>query len=160
MVKHYNPSLSEDAARLFNNKQGEYLPSETAAFIQPTVELKRRCNIVRDTGNLTGATVTVYTTPTDKDFYLVTAQLSAAQDVVSANTRVLMKCTVDGVSRAILNIAMIPSTVQRGETSDSYPNPIKVDRGTTIQIACNTGASGTQTNYGSIIGYTVETTKL
>ena len=157
MVKHYNPTIAEDAHRILNTKTGDMNSSEVSPFIQPTIEIKRKCNICRNaTATNTAAAQTIYTTPSDKDFYLVAAMLSVAKDATSTSQRTVINATVDGVSKFILVIEGIATTAQFDSISQNWPIPIKVDRGTIISLQ-NTGGVSYCSSNATIQGYTVET---
>lgn len=158
MVKHYNPTIAEDANRLFNFKQGEVVSTEVAPFIQPTVLVQRKCNIVKLNGVTNGTTATVYTTPSDKDFYVTAATLTYMRDATSDTTFIQMRWTIDGVVQTPLNFRILASTASYESISISLPVPVKVDRNTNITV--NSGTATANITYsGTVIGYTVDTTK-
>lgn len=156
-MKHNNPSIGEDSLRLFNLKTGDAL-SEISPIIQPSIEILPRINIARQVTATNATSATVYTTPTDKDFYLCTVQLAFIKDVTSTSTQLAMTTTIDGVACTLIRVPHITLTVGQGSTSISYPIPVKIDRGVTIAVTSSTNVANVAVS-GVITGYTVETVK-
>jgi len=150
MVKHYNTSISEDAARILNSKQGQFLGDDVQGPVA-VIPLSPRANIVKSVNSAT----TIYTTPADKDFYLTYVLLSAIKDAAATGTSVAISATVEGVSTSIVAIAGITLTVQQQTVPVFFSTPIKIDRNTAIAIS----GSNWTTYRGIVAGYTVETTK-
>jgi len=159
VVKHYNPSISEDAARILNSKQGQFLGDDVQGPVA-VIPIRRYANIVRRVGSTTTGSATVYTTPADKDFYLTGIQVSfiknATCDVASGPLR--YTATVEGVSQGIISLALLTLTAQDQNAFVSFETPIKVDRNTAITTS-NTFTAGAFVRECCITGYTVETTK-
>jgi len=150
-MRHFNPSIAEDQTRILNLK-GQENVSEVADLIQPTIEIKPNLNIVRNSDG------TIYTTPSDKDFYLTAAEIATAHAATDTGTDANILATIQGSANQRLvvikelNNPGVPST----QTAIMYFNPpLKIDRGTAIIISATnfTGARG------CINGYTRETIK-
>jgi len=156
MVKHYNTSISEDAARILNSKQGQFLGDDVTGPVA-VVPISRYCNIVRR-GIATGTSTTIYSTPSDKDFYIVAAELAVIKDSSSTSTVSTITVVIDGVSQPLLSIPSITLTAQNAQVTQSFRNPVKVDRGTNITVTNGTNVAVINA-HGCIAGYTVETTK-
>lgn len=155
-MKHFNPSIAQDAARIFNTK-GDPLTDEVEALVA-VVPVTPVCNIIGvTTGAATGAS-TVYTTPPDKDFYLVAATLMMNDNATSDNTETYMNVVINGATKQILDFRKLSLTAYAGEQSVSLSVPMKLDRNSTITIN-NSFTVGASTKAGTIIGYTVECTK-
>jgi len=135
----------------------ESVPSQLADKVVPVMEtnpiLLRKCNISK--GLVSSASGTIYTTPTDRDFYIVASCLSVVRDAsaTSVSTRIL--ATIDGLASPILGICGVTLTAGSSEQSISFPTPIKVDRGTNITVSFNT-ATAVITAYSQITGYLVD----
>jgi hypothetical protein len=156
MAKHYNPSITEDAYRIFNTKMSDNIGIEVNPIIQPVVEIKRNCDIVKSIA--TGQTSnTIYTTPTDKDFYLVGATLSLIKDATATSTLSALKVYINGVQTTLMQIPGLTLTAQSQSMAFSFPE-IKIDRNTAITITNTTNISNIYLS-GTIIGYTIETIK-
>lgn len=157
MVKHYNPSLAETAYRKFNFKSNEAIGAEVEGLlavvpIQPIQRICRR-------GSAANATsVTIFTTPTDKDFYLTSAVLTVIKDVTSTSTSSAINVTIDGVAVQIIDIAGITLTVQNEAANITFAGDgIKVDRGTNITVTNSSNVANIRAS-ACIHGYTQETT--
>lgn len=157
MTTHYNTTIAEDAARILNTKSSDTLPS-TMNILTPVIPITRYCNIVRRQEAINVLTATIYTTPTDKDFYLTAATLSFIKDATSTSLSSTIRVVIEGITWQILSLAQLTLTAQSGNQSISFPFPIKIDRGTNITVQNNTNVANVAT-YGTIMGYTVETTK-
>jgi hypothetical protein len=134
------------------------IPTQLADKVVPVMEVNpksfRRINVVKQTQN-TGTTATIYTTPTDKDFYLVGYNLSLIKDVTATSVLTRLRAVIDGATVDIAQIMGITLTPQERTISNSFSVPIKLDRNTTLTVANSTNVANTNTGC-SIIGYTVE----
>jgi len=157
-VKHYNPSISQRAQRVFNTK-GEHLSDDVIPTIQPVIQVAPVARIVRNGNTSATGSLTPYTTPTDKDFYLTAIGLSYSKNVTCdvATGNVQLNITVDGASVAVIALAMQTLTAQDGTAYISFPIPIKVDRGTAI-TGTNSYTAGAMRRTGVVVGYTEEVT--
>jgi len=111
----------------------------------------RRCNIVRRASN----NATIYTAPTDKDFYLCGTHISGTSSAVS-NNGIQIAIVPKGDATVIINrITQTPTAVTDALTSVSnqdFSFPILLERGSTIAVTFTTMVAGNV----SIYGYTVE----
>lgn len=156
-MKHFNPTIAEDLQRLFNLKSLDAV-SELGETILPVVEVKRFCNICRATAASNSTSATVYTTPSDKDFYLCAASLSTIKDVTGVSNNAKLNVIIEGVTIAILSISNITLTAQHSNMTNAWFNPIKCDRGSIITVTNSSATANVRTD-ATIQGYTVETTK-
>lgn len=160
MVKHYNTSISEDAARILNSKQGQFLGDDVQGPVA-VIPIQRRCDFVKQGGRATTGGGTIATTPADKDTYLVGLHFSfsknAACDIASGNIRVT--AVIDGLTVNIASFAVLTLTAEQGSDYFPFTVPIKIDRNTTISFAADSYTAGLMSRSASVHGYTVETTK-
>lgn len=157
MVLHNNPSIVERAQRVLNTKGNQTLSDQVEDKIRVVLPLTPVCRVLAY-GTCVNQTIQVlYTTPTDKDFYLTSAQLSMIKDATSTSTNSYIEVAVNGVATVLLTIAGFSLTAQNDSVAQSFPNPIKLDRGSQIRIA-NTTAVANSRAHGTIQGYTEETT--
>lgn len=160
-AKIYNSNLTKEiieGARL-QQQQGS-IPQELAEKVIPVMEvnpkLLRSCNIVYGTVNGANGATTIYTTPTDKDFYLVAANLNNTSDAACDNTNIqLVVTTENGVSEQLIYLTKISLTAFNDSISLSLPIPLKLKRNSTITIE-QTFTVGVSRSGGSIVGYTVD----
>ena len=160
MVQIHNTTLFKELREGTKVQQlRDTIPSQLAEKVVPVMEvnpkLLRRCNIVKRNTNLDSLNATVYTTPAAQDFYLVGATLSLIKDAGSASTATTLTVVIDGVTVAIFYIPSITLTAQQDSMTISLPIPLKLDRGSIINIANTSGAAIIRAG-ASIIGYTVE----
>lgn len=135
-------------------------PNQLAEKVVPTMEsnpeMLRRSNIVRwALSNNSSSGATIYTTPTDRDFYLVGCQLHVIKDVTATSLRSYIQVKIDGADQQILVVSGLTLTVQDQSVAISFPFPVKVDRGVAIKVF-NSTAVGNVTSDGAIIGYVVD----
>jgi len=157
MTRHYNTSISEDAARILNSKM-EYLPDEVAGPVAVIPIMPVVKTVFRGTTTATG-TLNVATLPSGKDFYLTGFVLSMSKDATSDNTQVQFSVTIDGVASTILGeIINQTLTATSRDQVVMFPVPLKLDRGTNIQVF-GTFTAGTMRKTAIAYGYFVETTK-
>jgi hypothetical protein len=157
MVKHFNPTIALDTQRIFNFKSTDMIPAEVGNMLVPVIPIERTTNIVKGlNGTATGST-TIYTTPTDKDFYLNQIHISWATDVVCDSTGMSMTITIDGVAQGLIRMNKIALREYYTNETIVFKNPIKVTRGSIISIN-QTFTVGTMNYSAFIYGYTVETT--
>lgn len=162
MAINRNSQISEeirDAFKLQQNVDGTI--SNVASQIIPVCEVNpkmmRRINVVVTSAKATTGPNTTYTTPSDKDFFLIgyiynlikDAACDAASGQISNITAVQ-----DGQTKTIGTIAGITLTAQNERMIVMLNYPMKLDRATTIN---NTGtyAAGVMQRTLTIFGYEV-----
>lgn len=161
-MKHFNATISEDANRIFNPK-GENISPEILPYITPTMEVKRFADIVKYNSHTTTGTKTIWTTPSDKDFYLETLFYShsknAACDVATGNLYVdVVLFDLTTSTTQILNIPVITLTEESFRQQLIFPSPIRLARNTAIRMI-GAFTAGILVRNATITGYTVETIK-
>jgi len=155
-------SLKQDLTdELRLNVAYDLIPTTVRSDIQPVVEVKKKwCNIVRSNSASasTASNLTIYTTPADKDFYLVAAVVSiaknAACDTASGGTS--LSATVEGTAQPIVTIRSLTLNAQFVTQTLQLPIPIKVDRNTNIILSGSTFGAGEFARGANIIGYILE----
>jgi len=155
-----NTSIGMWFARIFDAKVGE-TPTEVLPYITPTIELIPKANITSTVSRTATGSSTIYTTPSDKDFYLTNINLGMIKDVACdvATGTVTVTAVIDGVSKSILGLPVISLTAQQiNDNIDLQRVPLKIDRGTNISMS-STYTVGVMVRTCTINGYTVETTK-
>lgn len=148
---------NEEAIRIIRNGAkltlSEGFPQVLLPNVVPVMDMTPRfhrvVNIVR---NATSAT-TIYTVPSDKDFYLTYASLSAAQSAAGTGVSLSITVVIDGVARNLMDMATITLQACTESASNNFVPPVKVDRGSNIVLS----ASGSYDRLrGNISGYQVE----
>lgn len=139
----------------------DIIPNQLADKIVPVMEVNpklfRRCNITRGVSKTTSGTQTIYTTPSDREFYLVGIMGGLAKDAVCdvATGRIQISAIINGDTQSIMDLPVLTLTAQSLTNSISLSDPIKVDKNTAIVIS-GTFTAGAMSRTGTIIGYTVE----
>lgn len=159
MAKHYNTTLTELWNRIFNPK-GEFPSSELLPYLTPTVELRPTSDIFRAANATASGTTTIFTTPSDKDFFLVGGYLTSSYDATADSIFTQLRFT-DGLgvaNRVLLDHRKITTTATNEATAFTTAFPIKVARNTAITMVTSFTV-GTSACAAGIHGYTIETTK-
>ena len=136
----------------------EKLPTEVIPTIQPVLiaNPERIVDINKSSFRTATSIETLYTTPTDRDFYLTTAYLSNQSDATADNVTVVLNITLDdGSTDEIILLGKLTTTAFNKAISRSFDVPIKIKRGTTITFGTGFTA-GTSITTAGITGYTVD----
>lgn len=134
------------------------IPTRLANSVVPVIVANPKpiVNIVKWIASVGTGTQTLYTTPTDKDFFLTNVIISAQADVNCDNTVYDVTATPDeGGAIILLRLPKITLTVFQDSISVVFPHPIKIARGTTITFG-TTYTAGVSHAVAQIMGYTKE----
>ena len=160
-VRNRNNELLKSFNQITNRDlQGHSaVPLDVNKEIVPTVVLNpfsKFCDIARSQSCSNATSATIYTTPTDRDFYLTSASLSVIKDVTSTSTFSSVFITLaDGVTSDIIVLSEITLTAQTGEQSMNFSFPIKLARGINITIKNSTNVANIISR-ASITGFTYQ----
>ena len=129
--------------------------------IQPIIDVTpvNSETVIRQVTRATTGVDIVYSTPTDKDFYLTSAALSYVKDVncdIATGTIILEGDLFDKRSVNILTLPVITLTAQQGATNITFPIPIKMARNQSITLP-NTFTAGVLIRCATISGFLVNT---
>ena len=136
------------------------LPRNLHKEIMPVLSVKpdKICNIARENDSTTTGAVTVFLTPSNKDFYLCNAQISLSSDATADNIQGVLSVTIDGAERHLILLTKQTTTVIHLNQGISFNFPLKIDRNTNIRV--QTAFTVGSCRYGgTIVGYTVESYK-
>jgi len=158
MVRHFNASIIEWALNIFNTKVADNISDQVNPVIQPTMEIKPFANIVRGVANANTGGTTIFSTPTDKDFFLTYVQISGSSLADADNTSFNAFANIDGVNEELVQVQKQTLTAHTFTQAVHFDPPIRIDRGTgiTVNTAFTVGAARKS---GCLNGYTVETTR-
>jgi len=138
------------------------IPRAVIPTIQPVFEVNPKvCNVVRHSNLAVTGSGTIFTTPSDRDFYLNSASLGMIKDAtcdVASNSESSLTVTTEGTARRLLQMPLLTLTAQSENATISYPIPLKLDRNTTITIQSATFSAGSLLRYGAITGFTIDPT--
>lgn len=155
MVEHQSKEVVDKMSEDLKVQPALALPRNISNSIQPVFNVNpdRISNIIRGAVT-TSFSAAIYTTPTDRDFYLVALTLSVSKNGTSTSTTSSINFTIDGAAQSAIVIAGLTATAQSESNTINFPFPIKLDRGT--QILISNGAAGNINTAGAIIGYTTD----
>ena len=156
MVRHNNPSISLDASRILNLK-AEGFDSELVPFT-PVIPITPRADIVKSFTQGTSGSITIYATPTGKQFYLTSLQLWFQKDATNDCTAIGISATVQGASVNLMSQRCLTTTATAHGITLSFPVPVLIDEGTNI-TCFGTFTVGSLARSGSLTGYTIEVSK-
>jgi hypothetical protein len=162
MATIYNSDLSKELIEGAKIQQNfDKVPNRLGDTVVPVMEVNpkmmRRANIVRGgTSNTSSSTSSIYTTPTDKDFFLTTVSYYVIKDAASDNIVNTVVVSVDGSGdQTLLSVPGITLTASNYGTSINFPSPIKLTRGSTIRMS-SSFTIGVLIRGLNITGYTVD----
>jgi hypothetical protein len=150
-----NNEVSKSIYQALNLDSSDEAPNTAVNLLSPTIEVNPIlvkfpdvCLYTTGTG-----TQTIYTTPTDRDFYLTGAWISAVNGGANTGLLTIIEATINGTNRIILGVALIFQVANGQSSTMNFTHPIKVDRGTAILL----NNVGTPLNaVGGIIGFTYD----
>jgi len=162
MAKIYNSEVTKDLANNAGIQQNiDKVPNELAEKIVPTFEsnpeLFRKCNVIITNTAVNATNATIYTTPKDRDFYLVGASLSVIKDAGSTSTETSINVQTDetNTTQRFLSIIGLSGVAQSETISISLPYPLKLRRNT-IQTLTNSTNNANISARGVLYGYYLE----
>jgi len=150
-----NTQIGLDYLRLTENKAGEELEGINNN-IQPVLIVGRSCDFFGKNQAINSTSAVIVTTPTDKDTFITNAQISLIKDVTATSIISRIQITQSGVIRYIGEICGLTLTPQQDSMSMYFNPPIKVDRGTSINVVNSTNVGNVSCS-ACVQGYTVET---
>lgn len=121
----------------------------------PVVETNPKLlkNLLINSNTASNATsATVFSTPATQDYYLCAFTLSWCKDATATATLCALNVTVDGAVKITGRISGITLVATEQTLSVTLPHPIKVDRGTNINITNNNNVANVVAS-ATIFGY-------
>lgn len=158
MTKHNNPSIAERCLRIFNTKHLDHIGSEIAPVIRPVIPIQPKIDIIKYGNRSTTGNTTIFTTDSDKDFYLTSFSLSCSQDNTADSDGPSITVLIDGVSTTIAKILKRTLTEHHETIFVTLPFPIKVDRGQPCRVS-QTFTVGNASCGAILYGYYEEVTR-
>lgn len=158
MVEIQNSKITDKLGEKIKESNLNALPRTLANSIQPVIDIGENIDqyFADESQNSASGSVTVFATPSDKDFYLNSCTLQNIKDATSDNVSVDLRATINGGIVFLLRIAGITTTAQVRDLTVSFPTPIKIDRGTNISIQ-QAFTVGVSVSSSSISGFSVDT---
>jgi hypothetical protein len=133
------------------------IPRTIENSIKPVVDINIRnsTTFFSDNRSVTTSGATLFQTPIRNDFFITSAMISITKDATSDGIIAYLSIFNGGTAKRFMQVPMQTATAGTFMISLSFPYPIKVDRGTNIQIV-SAFAAGTQVTFTQITGYILE----
>lgn len=128
--------------------------SKVIPVVDVTPWNNKSADIVRFNVATNSTTSTIYTTPSNQDFYLTGAVLSTIKDATATSTNSGLNVVINGQTLALLSISSLTLTAQNQTVSLSLSVPVKIDRGTNITVTNGTNVANV-TSRGNIVGFVI-----
>jgi hypothetical protein len=130
----------------------QYLTNQVVPVfdIQPKIT-----NFVTQTTSTATGDTTIFTTPTDKDFFITFATIANTANAASDSVVCSIGVTIGGATRRIMYLVKETTTAGSQNAEMCFTYPIKVDRGSIIRLTKAFTAGATTVN-ATIGGYTLE----
>lgn len=159
VTKIYNSNLIKEIIDTTKLQTGvDSIPSETSEKVVLVANVNpkhaRVCNIVRASFAAAGG-VTIYVTPADKDFYLISATISQSKVVANSQTNATLTVVPYGQTAAlpIVGIAGTTLTEESSSNSISLVYPLLLAKDSNVAIV---KVAGNGNAFASIVGYTID----
>lgn len=160
MVDVQNTEIINNLAKEVKESNPNVVPKAMASNIQPVIVINvdhKENTIVQSGTRATTGTTIVFTTPADKDFYLIACSLNYTADVVADSVVYSLNAIPFGnVATPILELRKNTITLQNDNDSISFPIAIKLARNSAITIIQGFTV-GTSVVDGHIFGFSVDT---
>lgn len=169
MATIYNSELQRqliDGARIQTAR--EQTPQQLADKVVPTMEtnfkLLKNINIVKHLSQSASAGgTTIYTTPTNQDFYLCGVSASFTKDAacdVPSQSFIINISLPDGTTSRFCIAELLTLTAQSGNFTEFFEaRPIMLARNSSITITSNVFAAGNFRRSFSIFGFVDESSR-
>jgi len=141
-------------------------PKETSEKVVFTADVTPRnhriINVIRTLAKTTTGDGTIYTTPSDRDFYLVNAVMNfdknaTCNDGTDESCSITVVLRGDPTARKIITCSALDTTAKgTGVFLLQSPVPILLERGSAILLSGTAFTLGAKIRVGTIQGYTVD----
>lgn len=141
----------------------ESIPSQFSDKIIYVVDVNpkhaRRCNIVLDASKATTGTLAGYTTPTDKDFFLIGVSYAWTSNAAADNVQAFISLsTEESNAKSVISLKKETLTAYTTDGFMSFNPPILLKKGSSINLI-QSFTVGASTLTAGIVGYTVDNPK-
>lgn len=109
--------------------------------------------IIKNLLKTDSASTTIYTTPTNQDFYLTGSSLSVNKNVTCDTDNVTITAVIGGAITTIMAYRGITLTAENNNIPLILPHSIKIDRGTNILCYVAVKTAGTLNVSATIHGF-------
>jgi hypothetical protein len=142
------------------DEQPHVVSQQVVPVMEINPKMMRVINTVKSQTATNNASVAIFTTPTDKDFYLSALALSLTKDASATLTYASIEATVKGQSSPVrfLTLAVTTTTAVQGLNAQiALPHDLLLERGTNITCTADT-AVGSFTTRSTMYGIEVQNT--
>jgi len=152
-------TIVQDMINALKLQVGADSPNQTSEKMLLTFDYSNAkvTNICKSNTRTSSGSATVYTTPSDEDFFLTSATLSVVKDATcddATGATASIACIIGGGSQTLMAISGLVTTATAQTLSLEFNPPIKVDRASNISVSGNTYTAGLKSRSASITGYT------
>lgn len=119
----------------------EGYPQNINPNIQAVIDMTPDFHRISDTGGSVTAAGTIFTVKADRDFFLTSLCMSGCKVAADSGTALSVTASIGGQTFTLASIISVTLTADAQTITQSWFNPIKVDRGTNISLV----AGGTWT---------------
>jgi hypothetical protein len=128
------------------------VPVQVNEKVTPVFHLGRFSNVVKATNQTLTGDITVYTSPSDKDFYLQSVVLAYTKNAASDNVVVYCDAGVGGTQVVLCRLESQTLTAGSDHLELVLPMPLKLDRSSVIRLR-GSFTVGAMTKSIGITGY-------
>lgn len=115
-----------------------------------------RTNVHRSNFRSSTGSITIFTVPTDRPFFLTQLILQNVSDATADNTLIVIAGTAFGEPlRNIIQITKLTTTAFDDNITLTFRNPMRMEPGSTLTLT-NTFAAGASTSAGTVLGFTTD----
>lgn len=134
------------------------LPTVSTNYIQPVISADPAfCDVFKSqsTTSSGAGSATIYSTPTDKDFYLTFLRLGYAKSANCdvANGTLSLNVVINGETISLMAFPIVNLTLQEQHMALYFDPPLKIDRNSTILQTGHTFTVGTFGRRSAVAGY-------
>ena len=150
--------IDKIVARLGLQTAVDKLPVDLVPTIQPVLEVTpvEDIDVISSQSIIATGNITLFTTPTDRDFYLTHAALSNQSDATADNTLISLVVTLaTGVGDELIRMDKLTLTAFSNTIALAFPRPIKLKMGSTISFGSTFGVGASSTS-ATITGFLVD----
>ena len=146
-----NPDATEAIRSSGNLTLSEGYPQNMRGDIKAVMDMTPRTHRFNNV-IASAASGTIYTTPTDRDFFLTGIDISGSKAVGDSGTVLSLLVNIDGIARTVSIIQKQTVTAESTDKSVQFAVPFKLTRGSVVTYTL----TGTWTITQAIVmGYTV-----
>jgi hypothetical protein len=153
-------TIVQDIINALKLQVGNILPDQTSDKVVLTYDFLNTiyANVVSSGSSASAGALTIYTTPSNKDFYLCSIDFSFSKDAtcdVATGRLGISAYTAEGGAKELIALPVITLKAEQQIITLTFPKPILLQRNTSISGSTSYTA-GLMSRCGHITGFTVE----